>query len=82
MDAAWEEARAGRSRDRGLRWSANDHRINSNAPGSAYAVDVSVGLEGDRYAVLWADGRAGSADVFYASRELGTHSVWQTPEPE
>lgn len=70
------------SRDRGNRWTANDWRINSNAPGSSYAVDVQPWILGDAYAALWVDGRLGSGDVYFASRALGTNSVYVAPEEE
>lgn len=70
------------SRDLGDHWTADDHRINSNEPGTSYAVDPAIGLLGDRYGVVWTDGRLGTADLYFASRELGANSVWVAPAAE
>jgi len=70
------------SRDRGNRWSAQDRRVNSNEPGSSYAVDANAAIIDGNYAVAWADGRFGSGDIFFATRPLETGSTWLPPEEE
>lgn len=69
------------SENAGANWSAEDLRINSNKPGSAYAIDATVHLLGGaRFAAVWADGRFGSADIFAANRGVGEASVYVPPE--
>lgn len=71
------------SQDGGKTWSFQDLRINSNATGSAYAMDLSLALAGDAFIAVWADGRFGTSDVFAANRTLGEESVYVAPaEPE
>lgn len=70
------------SQDGGQTWSTEDLRINSNAPGSAYGVDLGVMLGGDGLVAVWADGRFGSSDIFCANRALGQASVYIEPEAD
>lgn len=71
------------STDGGGIWNPEDLRINSNAPGSAYAVDLALALSGGDIVAIWADGRNGSSDIFCASRALGEASRYVAPpEPE
>lgn len=70
------------SRDRGNHWNAQDLRINSNEPGSSYAVDANPAIRDGNYQVAWADGRFGSGDIFFASRPLNVGSTWLPPEEE
>ncbi len=71
------------SQDGGQSWSGEDLRINSIAPGTAYAVDLSLALAGDAFIAVWADGRFGTSDIFAANRTLGEESVYVPPaEPE
>lgn len=70
------------SLDGGAHWNADDLRINSNAPGSAWAQDPSVHLHDDALSVVWVDGRFGSGDVFAALRSVGEESVYVEPEEE
>ena len=68
------------SQDGGASWSEADLRINSNAPGSAYAVDLNLGRSGKNLVAVWADGRFGSSDIFCASRGVGEESVYVPPK--
>jgi hypothetical protein len=70
------------SQNGGTNWNGEDLRINSNALGSAYAVDLSLALNGGEFIAVWADGRFGTSDVFAASRALGEESVYIAPDPE
>jgi hypothetical protein len=70
------------SEDRGNHWNAQDLRVNSNAPGSSYAVDAGLGIFDGHYAVVWADGRFGSGDIFYASRAFADGSFYVAPEED
>ncbi|MDP2315947.1 MAG: sialidase family protein [Pseudomonadota bacterium] len=67
------------SEDGGQHWSFEDLRINSNAPGSAYAFDLSLALGGGGIIAVWADGRFGSSDIFCANRALGEESKYVAP---
>ena len=61
-------------------WGFSDLRINSNLPGSAYAVDpVLMRNEGELLCV-WADGRYGSSSIFFNSLAIGEGSVYIPPE--
>lgn len=64
------------SQDGGTSWSGSDLRINSNEPGSAYAVGLQLFAAQDRLVAVWADGRFGTSDVFAAYRALGENSVY------
>jgi len=70
------------SPDGGQAWSTEDLRVNSNAPGTAFAIDLSLAVVGESFVAVWADGRFGTSDIFSASRELGSDSVYVPPEPE
>lgn len=70
------------SANAGADWAAEDLRINSNAPGTAYAVDLSLLPAGDGLIAVWADGRFGSSDIFSANRVLGAESVYIEPEED
>jgi hypothetical protein len=67
------------SLDQGLTWSSGDYRINSNRPGSAYAIDPWMGRRGQDLYFVWADGRFGSSNVFFNSLMLGEGSVYVSP---
>lgn len=69
------------SDDAGASWSQQDFRINSNAPGSAWARDLQLQLRGDTLVAVWADGRSGSSDILAARRALGEESVYVPPPP-
>ncbi len=64
----------------GKDWSADDLRINSNAPGTAYAFNLSLARSGDSLVAIWADGRFGTSDIFCASRGIGEESRYLPPE--
>lgn len=66
--------------DEGSTWQAADIRINSNEPGTAFAVDAAINLFGDQVVTVWADGRFGVSDVFGANRDIGIASEWVAPE--
>ena len=68
------------SENGGQDWSADDLRLNSNEPGSAYAVDLGIHLGDDAVLAVWGDGRFGSSDIFAASRTLGEQSRYVPPE--
>jgi hypothetical protein len=71
------------SADGGENWNLEDLRINSNKPGSAYSLDLALGLAGGGIVAVWADGRFGSSDIFCANRALGEESRYVAPpEPE
>ncbi len=70
------------SLDRGNHWNALDLRVNSNAPGSSYAVDPSIGILDGHYVVVWSDGRFGTGDIFYASRPYEVGSYYVPPEED
>jgi Neuraminidase (sialidase) len=70
------------SDDGGATWSQQDFRVNSNAPGSAWARDLQVQLRGETLVAIWADGRSGSSDVLAARRKLGEESVYMPPPPK
>jgi hypothetical protein len=70
------------SLDGGREWSAEDLRINSNEPGSAYAVELQLLVTGPSFVAVWADGRFGSRDIFAAVREIGEESVYVAPAEE
>ena len=70
------------SRDQGNHWNAQDLRVNSNEPGSSYAVDSAIGILDGHYVVLWADGRFGTGDIFYASRPFEEGSYYVEPEED
>lgn len=67
------------SEDGGQNWNLEDLRINSNAPGSAYALDLGLALADGKIVALWADGRSGSSDIYSASRTLGEESRYIPP---
>ncbi len=64
----------------GIDWNEDDLRINSNEPGSSYAIAASAGIVGESFVSLWQDGRKGTADIYGATRELGVESVYVAPE--
>lgn len=68
--------------DEGASWQSGDIRINSNEPGTAYAVDAAVTLFDGNVVSVWADGRYGTSDVFAANRPLGEASEWVAPEED
>jgi hypothetical protein len=70
------------SEDAGTTWDAVDHRINSNAPGSAWARDLHLMLRGSSLVAVWADGRGGSSDILAGLRGIGEESVYVPPPPE
>lgn len=71
------------SEDAGATFSLQDLRLNSNAYGSAYAVDLGLALSDGSIVAVWADGRSGSSDIYCATRALGEESLYIAPaEPE
>lgn len=68
------------SADGGKEWNEDDLRINSNEPGSSYAVQASAAIVGQSFVSVWSDGRNGTADLYSASRTLGNESVYVEPE--
>lgn len=70
------------SGDAGKDWNADDLRINSNEPGSSYAVAASAGIVGDSFVSVWADGRKGTGDIYAAKRTLGDSSVYVAPKKD
>jgi hypothetical protein len=72
------------SGDGGKTFQDADLRINSNAPSSSWAIESSVHVDvaNERIVTVWADGRFGSGDVFYASRAFGEDSVYVPPEED
>ncbi|MBM4393719.1 MAG: hypothetical protein FJ090_21545 [Deltaproteobacteria bacterium] len=68
--------------DAGSTWQAGDLRINSNETGTAYAIDHGVAVFEERIITVWADGRAGSSDIWAASRPLGINSVYVAPDED
>jgi hypothetical protein len=67
------------SLDNGTTWSGADYRINSNRPGSAYAIDPWMGRSGEELFFVWADGRFGSSNVFFNALLVGEGSVYVAP---
>jgi len=67
------------SADNGSTWSGADYRINSNRPGSAYAIDPWMGRNGQELFFVWADGRFGSSNVFFNALLVGESSVYVAP---
>jgi hypothetical protein len=70
------------STDAGTTWDPVDHRINSNAPGSAWARDLHLMLRGGSMVAVWADGRSGSSDILAGLRGIGEESVYVPPAEE
>lgn len=70
------------SGDGGAHWGADDLRINSNEPGSSYAVNASANLIGKNFVAVWSDGRSGTADIYGVKRDLGAESVYVAPKKE
>ncbi len=66
----------------GQNWNGSDLRINSNEPGSSYAINASAGIIGDSFTVVWADGRKGTGDIYGAKRKLGDESVYVAPKKD
>ena len=66
--------------DGGEMWSQSDFRINSDLPGSAYAVTPNIGRNQGELYFVWADGRYGSSTVFFNSLAIGEASVYIPPE--
>jgi hypothetical protein len=67
------------SLDDGQTWSGSDFRINSNKPGSAYAVDPWMGRSGTELFFVWADGRYGASNVFFNALQVGEGSIYVPP---
>ena len=67
------------SLDNGKTWSGTDYRINSNAPGSAYAIDPWMGRSGAELFFVWADGRYGASNVFFNALLVGEGSIYVAP---
>ena len=68
------------SSDAGTTWSSGDFRVNGNRAGTAYAVDAWSGHSGNAGFFVWADGRFGSADIFFNALVLGESAVYTAPE--
>lgn len=68
------------SADGGTNWNQDDLRINSNEPGSSYAIHASAAIVGQSFVSVWSDGRNGTADLYSASRTLGAESIYVAPE--
>jgi hypothetical protein len=81
-DVGFDDLYYNYSEDGGLNWSQDDLRINSNEPGTSYAVDLSLALGDGGVIAVWADGRFGSSDVFCADRALGEESHYVAPVEE
>ena len=60
-------------------WSGSDYRINSNKPGSAYALSPWLGRSGEELFFIWADGRFGSSNIFFNALLVGEASVYIAP---
>ncbi len=69
------------SEDGGVSFTGEDLRINSNAPGSAWARDLNLLLRGPDVVAVWADGRNGTSDILSGRRALGEESVYVPPPP-
>jgi hypothetical protein len=66
--------------DAGVTWQGSDVRINSTSLATSFATDANFFLRGGYVVTVWADGRAGSTDIFSAGRAVGEESVWIAPE--
>lgn len=79
-NVGFNDLRYNYSGDGGEHWNANDLRVNSNEPGSSYAVDATAGIVGKSFVTVWSDGRDGSGDIYAAKRDLGAESVYVAPD--
>lgn len=70
------------SENGGTKFQSGDIRINSTAPGLTYATDLSLALVGKSVYSVWADGRHGTTDIFFANRDLGEASIYVEPTEE
>lgn len=68
------------STDGGATWQGQDIRINSTEPGLTYAEDLTLALVNGNVYSVWADGRYGQTDIFFANRALGESSVYVAPD--
>jgi hypothetical protein len=80
---AWEDQRGDNDSDNGFNdlyytypgddgaFPEADLRIDSLAPGASFKLDVNVYLHNTQLFTAWTDGRAGTADVYFKSLELG-----------
>ena len=66
----------------GKNWNGDDLRINSDEPGSSYAVSASAGIVGGSFVSVWSDGRKGTGDIYAAKRTLGDESVYVAPKKD
>ena len=81
-NVGFNDLRYNYSGDGGTNWNSDDLRVNSNEPGSSYAVNASANLVGKDFVSVWSDGRSGTADIYCAKRDLGAESVYVAPKKD
>jgi hypothetical protein len=70
------------SSNAGESFAAEDLRINSNEPGTSYAVDLNLMRFNKSLLAVWADGRFGSSDILFGTLQIGEASEYIPPETE
>jgi hypothetical protein len=81
-NVGFNDLRYNYSADGGTNWNSDDLRVNSNEPGSSYAVNASANIVGKNFVSVWSDGRSGTADIYSAKRTLGDESVYVAPKKD